>query len=350
MTDSNKFLTLIVSAILIWVFCLLTPVLMPFFVSALLAYLGDPLVDRLEKFKLSRTLSVTLVFSALFIVLLVLLLVLVPMLTAQISALFKRLPDYIDVIQTNVIPFLGNIGVPVEFFDLENIKKSLVNYWTEVGKMAGGVVGYMTQSGLAVLQLVTNLVLIPVVTFYLLRDWDDLVAAFRQKLPRRYSEVVIKLSKECDSMIAAFMRGQLMVMSGLATMYTIGLTLIGLDLALLLGVIAGIVSFVPYLGLIVGIGLAGTAAFLQFHEWLPVFWVVVVFSAAQTIEGMVLTPRFVGEQIGLHPVAVIFAIMAGGQLFGFAGILLALPVTAVMMVLLRYAMQRYVNSPLYFEK
>jgi predicted PurR-regulated permease PerM len=350
MTESNKVLILLISAILIWVFYLLTPVLMPFFVSALLAYLGDPLVDRLEKFKLSRTLSVTIVFSALFIVLLILLLVLVPMLTAQISALLKRLPDYIDVIQASIIPFLSNIGVPVEFFDLETIRKSLVNYWSEVGKMAGGVVGYMTQSGLAVLQLVTNLVLIPVVTFYLLRDWDDLVAAFRHKLPRRYSEVVIKLSKECDLMIAAFMRGQLMVMSGLATMYTIGLTLIGLDLALLLGVIAGIVSFVPYLGLIVGIGLAGTAAFLQFHEWLPVFWVVVVFSVAQTVEGMVLTPRFVGEQIGLHPVAVIFAIMAGGQLFGFTGILLALPVTAVIMVLLRYAMQRYVNSPLYFEK
>jgi predicted PurR-regulated permease PerM len=350
MTESNKVLILLISAILIWVFYLLTPVLMPFFVSALLAYLGDPLVDRLEKFKLSRTLSVTIVFSALFIVLLILLLVLVPMLTAQVSALLKRLPDYIDVIQASIIPFLSNIGVPVEFFDLETIRKSLVNYWSEVGKMAGGVVGYMTQSGLAVLQLVTNLVLIPVVTFYLLRDWDDLVAAFRHKLPRRYSEVVIKLSKECDLMIAAFMRGQLMVMSGLATMYTIGLTLIGLDLALLLGVIAGIVSFVPYLGLIVGIGLAGTAAFLQFHEWLPVFWVVVVFSVAQTVEGMVLTPRFVGEQIGLHPVAVIFAIMAGGQLFGFTGILLALPVTAVIMVLLRYAMQRYVNSPLYFEK
>jgi predicted PurR-regulated permease PerM len=148
-------------------------------------------------------------------------------------------------------------------------------------------------------------------------------------------------------MLAAFIRGQLMVMFALATIYTVGLSFIGLELALLLGVIAGIVSFVPYLGLIVGISLAGAAAFLQFNEWLPVIWVAVVFGVAQAIEGMVLTPRFVGERIGLHPVAVIFAVLAGGQLFGFTGVLLALPVAAVIMVLLRHAHQRYLDSELY---
>jgi predicted PurR-regulated permease PerM len=148
-------------------------------------------------------------------------------------------------------------------------------------------------------------------------------------------------------MLAGFIRGQLMVMLALAIIYTVGLSIIGLELALLLGVVAGVVSFVPYLGLIVGIALSGLAAFFQFGEWLPVVYVAIVFTVAQMIEGMLLTPRFVGERIGLHPVAVIFAVLAGGQLFGFTGVLLALPVAAVVVVLLRHAHQRYVSSQLY---
>jgi len=213
--------------------------------------------------------------------------------------------------------------------------------------MAGDVFGYMTRSGLVILQWLTNLILIPVLTFYLLRDWDDLVARFRELLPRKHADKIIKISGECDDMLAGFLRGQLMVMLALSIMYCIGLTFIGLDLALLIGVIAGIVSFVPYLGLFIGILLAGLAAYLQFQEWLPILWVVLIFGFAQTVEGMFLTPRFVGERIGLHPVAVIFAVMAGGTLFGFVGVLLALPVAAVVMVLLRHAHHRYLNSHLY---
>ncbi|MEX0614583.1 MAG: AI-2E family transporter, partial [Methylophaga sp.] len=165
--------------------------------------------------------------------------------------------------------------------------------------------------------------------------------------PRRHAEKITNLSLECDDMLAGFLRGQLLVMLALSIMYSVGLTLIGLELALLIGVIAGIVSFVPYLGLLVGIVLAGLAAYLQFQEWLPVLYVIGVFSFAQMIEGTVLTPRFVGERIGLHPVAVIFAVMAGGSLFGFIGVLLALPVAAVVMVLIRHGHDRYVNSQLY---
>jgi predicted PurR-regulated permease PerM len=190
-------------------------------------------------------------------------------------------------------------------------------------------------------------VLVPVVTFYLLRDWDLIVARFRELLPRRHAEKFIELTLECDDMLAAFIRGQLMVMFALSTIYTIGLAMIGLELSLLIGIVAGVVSFVPYLGLIVGIGLAGLAAFFQFHEWLPIVMVVLVFGVAQVVEGVVLTPRFVGERIGLHPVAVIFSVLAGGQLFGFIGVLLALPAAAVIMVLLRYAHRRYLTSQIY---
>jgi len=199
----------------------------------------------------------------------------------------------------------------------------------------------------AVLQWLANLILVPVVTFYLLRDWDVIVARFRELLPRRHAAKFIELTLECDDMLAAFIRGQLMVMFALSTIYTIGLALIGLELSLLVGVVAGVVSFVPYLGLIVGIGLAGLAAFFQFHEWLPLVMVVLVFGVAQVLEGVVLTPRFVGERIGLHPVAVIFSVLAGGQLFGFTGVLLALPAAAVIMVLLRHAHRRYLSSQIY---
>lgn len=346
-TDSNKLFLMVATVISGWLFYLLSPVLMPFFISALLAYLADPIVDKLEEKNLSRTLSVSIVFAILFVVTLLLLLVILPLLTSQIGALFKRLPDYLAILQSSVVPWLNSIGLPVEVIDINTLKKALTNYWSEVGQVAGGIFAYMTSSGLALLQWLTNLILVPVVTFYLLRDWDLLVARFRELLPRRHADKFISLSLECDEMLAAFIRGQLMVMFALATIYTIGLAMIGVELSLLLGVVAGVVSFVPYLGLIVGIGVAGLVAFFQFHEWLPVLMVVLVFGVAQVVEGVVLTPRFVGERIGLHPVAVIFSVLAGGQLFGFAGVLLALPVAAVIMVLLRHAHQKYLSSQLY---
>ena len=347
MTDSNKLFLMILAVVSGWVFYQLLPVFMPFFVSALLAYLADPIVDKLESKKLSRTLAVSIVFAALFVVGLILLLIVLPLLTSQIGSLFKRLPDYLLIIQTSVMPWLNSMGLPVESFDINMLKQALTNYWSEVRQVAGGVFGYVTSSGVAVLQWLANLVLIPVVTFYLLRDWDLIVARFRELLPRRHAEKFISMTLECDDMLAAFIRGQLMVMFSLATIYTIGLAIIGLELSLLVGIIAGVVSFVPYLGLIVGIGLAGIAAFFQFHEWLPILMVMLVFGVAQVLEGVVLTPRFVGERIGLHPVAVIFSVLAGGQLFGFAGVLLALPVAAVIMVLLRHAHQRYLSSQIY---
>jgi len=347
MTDTNKILialAFLVSGLLLYQ---LSPVLMPFFMAALLAYLGDPLVDKLEKWKLSRTAAVTVVFAVLFVTLSLIALILLPLLSAQVAALFTNLPGYLTKAQSVIEPWLTSAGLPTDVFNLQTLKQALSNYWSQFGQVAGGVFNYMTRSGFVLLQWLGNLVLIPVLTFYLLRDWDLMVARFRELLPRRYAKKFIELSLQCDDMLAGFIRGQLMVMLALSIIYTAGLSLIGLELALLLGVMAGVVSFVPYLGLIVGIVLAGLAAFFQFGEWFPVAMVVVVFGVAQAIEGMVLTPRFVGERIGLHPVAVIFAVLAGGQLFGFTGVLLALPVAAVVMVLLRHAHQRYVGSQLY---
>lgn len=347
MSDTNKFLLLGLLILSGWLMMELSSVLTPFFIAALLAYLGDPLVDRLENYRLSRTLAVCVVFAIFVLTGMILLLIFIPMLSAQLASLFEKLPAYLDQLQSSLEHVLQRVGLSTDMIDLNTVKTALQDYWSEAGKMAGDVFGYMTRSGLVILQWLTNLILIPVLTFYLLRDWDDLVARFRELLPRKHADKIIKISGECDDMLAGFLRGQLMVMLALSIMYCIGLTFIGLDLALLIGVIAGIVSFVPYLGLFIGILLAGLAAYLQFQEWLPILWVVLIFGFAQAVEGMFLTPRFVGEQIGLHPVAVIFAVMAGGTLFGFVGVLLALPVAAVVMVLLRHAHHRYLNSHLY---
>jgi predicted PurR-regulated permease PerM len=206
----------------------------------------------------------------------------------------------------------------------------------------------VTKSGLSIIAWLGNLVLIPVVTFYLLRDWDILIARIHELLPKQYKSVITKLAKESDQTLSAFLRGQFLVMLVLGLMYSIGLWFIGLELALLIGMMAGLVSFVPYLGFILGIVAASIAMLLQTHELFQLLPVLIVFGIGQVLEGMLLTPLLVGDKIGLHPVAVIFAILAGGQLFGFVGILLALPVAAVIAVVLRHMHGEY-RASAYFD-
>jgi predicted PurR-regulated permease PerM len=203
------------------------------------------------------------------------------------------------------------------------------------------------RSGQALLGWVSFLLLVPVVTFYLLRDWDALVANVNALLPRPLEPRVSMIAREIDAVLAEFLRGQLTVMAVLVIVYVLGLWAVGLDLAFVVGVIAGLVSFVPYLGIIVGVLLAGIASLLQFGDTWHLFGVVAVFTVGQVLEGMVLSPLLVGDRIGLHPVAVIFAVMAGGQLFGFFGVLLALPVAAAVVVLLRHSHDEYRRSSLY---
>jgi predicted PurR-regulated permease PerM len=327
---------------------LLSPILTPFIVAALLAYLGDPLVDRLETWRLPRTLAVTVVFMVILGTLLLLSLLLIPRIEAQLGALAQKLPQYVTWLKQHWLPHLAS-WLPVQQgqTDLESLGRALATHWQGAGGLLSGLWHSLSQSGMALVEWLMNLVLIPVLTFYLLRDWDDLVAAVRALLPRRSEALWVGLARESDEVLGAFLRGQMLVMFALGVIYTSGLWLVGLDFALLIGMFAGLVSFVPYLGLIVGILVAGIASVLQFQGPGELPWVVLVFVIGQLIEGTVLTPRLVGERIGLHPVAVIFAVMAGGQLYGFFGVLLALPVAAVAMVLLRHALTRYRASHLY---
>jgi len=332
-----------------WLLYLLGPVLVPFMAGALLAYLGDPLVDRLEARRFSRTLSVVIVFSVIVLVLLLILLLLVPMLGQQLGVLITKLPAYFAALQSNLIPWLQQFGIEVEAINPEQIFNALRQHWGEAGSIVVNIVSQASASGIALVALFANLLLIPVVTFYLLRDWDILMARIRSVLPRRIEPRVVALASESDEVLGAFLRGQLLVMLALCLIYSLGLWMTGLELALLVGVLAGLVSFVPYLGSIVGVAAAGVAAVMQFNELLPIVLVFIPFVVGQLLEGMVLTPKLVGDRIGLHPVAVIFAVLAGGQLFGFLGVLLALPAAAVVMVLLRHLHDGYLSSALYAE-
>jgi predicted PurR-regulated permease PerM len=260
----------------------------------------------------------------------------------------RKLPGYIDLIQQDMLPQLAaNLGVERETLALGALKEAILKNWQSAGGLLVSVIGDISKSGLVLLAWLGNLVLIPVVTFYLLRDWDLLIARLRNLLPRRVEPIVVSLATECDRVLAEFLRGQLLVMAALGLIYSIGLWIVGLDVALLVGMVSGLASFVPYLGLVLGILLAGIAAYFQFQEFLPLLYVAAVFGVGQLVEGMLLTPILVGDRIGLHPVAVIFAVLAGGQLFGFLGILLALPAAAVVVVLLRHAHRHYLESGLY---
>lgn len=348
LSDSQKWLLLASAVSLAILLYLLSPVLAPFLAAALLAYLGDPLADRLEARKLSRTISVVIVFITLFLVLALLILLLFPMLEHQISYLIGNFPKYIDVIQKHFLPELANkLGLDPAVFDLNSIKQMLNQNLKQAGGLAVMIFSSITQSGLTMLAWLANMVLIPVVTFYLLRDWDILVARIHELLPRKYEPIIAKLARESDDVLAAFLRGQFMVMLALGAVYSIGLWIVGLKLALLIGMMAGLVSFVPYLGFILGIVAASIAILLQTQELMQLIPIFIVFGIGQALEGMLLTPLLVGDRIGLHPVAVIFAVLAGGQLFGFVGILLALPVAAVLAVILRHVHERYKSSSLF---
>ena len=349
LTLARRWQWLLIVAIAGWLLWLLAPVLTPFVFSAMLGWLGDPTVDRLERRGWSRHLAVTFVFCVMALALLVALLLLVPLIERQLITLVESLPRYRDWFVGNLLPWLQErTGMDLMvWLDPDRIIQLIREHWERAGGVAATLLGYLSRSGFALVAWVANIVLIPVLTFYFLRDWDLLVERVAALVPRDHIQTVRRLAHESDLVLGAFLRGQFSVMLALGALYAIGLWAVGLDLGLLIGVIAGLVSFVPYLGPATGVVLGVIAAMVQFGTWQHVGMVLGVFGVGQVVESYWLTPRLVGDRIGLHPVAVIFAIMAGGQLFGFLGVLLALPVAAVANVLLRYAHERYTHSRLY---
>lgn len=329
-------------------FYFLSPVLTPFVIAAMFAYLFDPLADVLERWKLSRTTAVSIVFLALSFVVVLILLLLIPYLSRQVAAFIGHLPQWLAWMENVAVPWLHErFELDFEMPDMQKLIAVLQDNWKEAGGIATTVVAGISKSGFAVISWITRLVVIPVAFFYLLRDWDVMIAKIHDLLPRSIEPIVSRLARESDETLSAFVRGQLSVMIVLGILYAIGLWAVGIDVGPLIGLIAGLISFVPYLGSITGILMGVIAALVQYGDVTHVVLVVTVFVIGQLMEGYVLVPRLVGEKIGLHPVAVIFAVLAGGELFGFLGVLLALPVASVLMVLLRYANERYRASQLY---
>jgi predicted PurR-regulated permease PerM len=335
------------AVLLLW---LLGPVLTPFVVAAVMAYALNPLVNRLDALmrgKMPRVIAVVLVELLFIVAMLAVLLLIVPILTKQLPLLREQIPVLFDNIHAWLKPLLAQFGVKLTF-DFEHVKDFILKYLnTNAEESLGSVLSSVKLGGSVALAIVGNVVLIPVVLFYLLIDWDNFVARAQAFVPPRMRAGFDSFTNEADAVLGQYLRGQLLVMLALAVFYSVGLALFGLDLAWPIGIFTGLAVFVPYLGFGLGLVLALLSGLLQFASIKALLMVSVVYGAGQLVESFFLTPRFVGERIGLHPVAVIFALLAFGQLFGFVGVLVALPASAVLLVAMRRVQANYMASALY---
>ena len=334
---------------------LLGPVLTPFVVAAVLAYALTPLVERLDRLgrgRLPKVVVVVVVEVLFLLVLLSLLLLMVPILAKELPLLREQVPVLAERLNTQLAPWLAKFGIKLTL-DVASIKAFVLKYLNaNVEDLFGSLMASLKLGGSVALAIVGNVVMIPVVLFYLLMDWHRFVAQVVDLVPRRLRAGYDSFTAEADTVLGQYLRGQLLVMLILAVFYSLGLALFGLDLALPIGIFTGLAVFVPYLGFGVGLVLATLAGLLEFTSdgggaLKAVLMVAVVFGAGQLLEGFFLTPRLVGERIGLHPLAVIFALLAFGQLFGFVGVLVALPASAVLLVAIRRVRSGYLASRLY---
>ena len=345
---------LIISAIFAFILYLLLPVLTPFLVAGILAYICDPLVDRLclvgtQKTKIGRTLATVLVMAGLLGIVVLLFIIIVPLLQKESLLIAARLPSAIQNIRLLVEPWLQqHFGINFAI-DSTQIQSIISKNWRTAGGLLGDALRLAGSNSLALINMLANVLLLPVVLFYLLRDWDKFMASIAELIPREWQSKTCSVAREVDQVLSEFLRGQVTVMVIMSIFYVLGLWFVGLDMALAIGILAGMLGFVPYLGAALGLGLAVLVAVLQFTSLGQVLPVLMVFGLGQLLESMVVTPKLVGDRIGLHPVVVIFALLAGGQLFGFSGVLLALPVSAAIAVGLRHTKDNYLNSDTYLN-
>lgn len=343
---------LIPVALFIAVLVLLGPVLTPFIVAAILAYVLNPGVDwltrrRIGKWRISR------VWASLFVmlltggVLMLLVLIVIPVLQKEWPLLQEKFPSFFARLTQWLGPQFQALGIDIQL-DFESIKQMMnKQFASSREEIARSILTSARVGGAVLLGWLANLFLIPIVLFYLLVDWPMLLQRVTQIIPRRWLVKTLSLAREVDLLLAQYLRGQLLVMLLLAVYYTIVLTFAGIDVALPVGIITGLLVFIPYLGFGLGLILALIAALLQFNGWYGIGVVAVIYGIGQILESFFLTPRLVGQSIGLHPLAVIFALLAGGQLFGFVGVLLALPISAIISVGLKHLYIYYCNSSFY---
>jgi predicted PurR-regulated permease PerM len=322
---------------------LIRSILLPFIVGILIAYLLDPAADKLEEWGCSRGIATTILTGIFFAAVIIFLLAITPLLANQISGLIADLPGYIENFRLFLLSKLQHLPLPINWnheFDMHALSEKLLN-------SGQSLTSSIIQSGVALINVISLLIITPVVSFYLLRDWDKMTAQIDELLPQRHAGIIRQQFKEIDRTLAGFIRGQLNVMLILGSFYAIALYLLGLKYAVIIGILAGLLIIIPYVGTFIG-GISSVGiALIQFDSLGLVGAVLAIFIIGQMLEGYYLTPKLVGDRVGLHPVWIIFGMMAGGALFGFAGILIAVPVSAIIGVLMRFAIDQYEDSDLY---
>jgi predicted PurR-regulated permease PerM len=341
---------LLIALLAVLALWLLGRVLTPFVVAAVLAYALTPLVDRLDALgrgRMPRIIAVAIVELLLILALVLLMLMVVPIMAKEVPLIREQLPFLFDKLNATLSPWLEQLGITIPL-DLASLKAQLVRYLSANFEDAiGSIFSSLKVGGGVALIVIGYAVLIPVALFYLLLDWKQIVARVLVLVPPRARASVDSFTTEADQVLGQYLRGQLLVMLTMAVFYSTGLALFGLDLALPIGVFTGLAMFVPYVGFGIGLVLAVIAGILQFASIKALVMVAAVYGSGQVIEGFYLTPRLVGQRIGLHPLVVIFALLAFGQLFGFVGVLVALPASAVLFVAIRRLRDGYMASKLY---
>jgi predicted PurR-regulated permease PerM len=326
---------------------LLKPILMPFLLAGVLAYIGNPMVDRLQTLGAPRTVGVLALLLLLSGILIGLVLIVLPLLIDEGEILVERLPEGMALANEKLAPWLRErFGVRLRL-DPASLRKFAVSNWDSVQTILEQLLQSLKIGGMALLGMAINLLLTPVVMFYLLLDWHSMRHRLGSIVPRPWKGKIVQMAEDIDDVLSQFLRGQLLVMLALAVYYSFALWLADLPSALAIGLLTGMLVFIPYIGFATGFLLALLVAALQFSGWEPIFAVLVVYGIGQFLESFLLTPFLVGERIGLHPLTVIFALMAFGQIFGFFGVLLALPASAALLVGLREVRQLYLVSPFY---
>ena len=338
-------------ALILWVLYLLKPVVLPFIAAFLVAYLFSPLVDKLHRIGLPRWLSIGIVFIGIGVIVTLAIWYVVPLVWQQLIYARDSIPAGIHWLNYTFLPWVSQtFNVEAMEIDTEQISKVVMEYiqTNYSADSIQSVVLRVAQSGLNFIQIGGVVVLIPIIAFYFLLDWDRMLESLRRLIPRHYEKTTLGIVGECHNVLGAFVKGQFLVMFLLGVVYAVGLQLIGLEVGLIIGMVAGLASIIPYLGFGVGIIAAVIATLFQFGiDWTHLALVIIVFMIGQAIEGYILQPFLLGDKIGLSPVAVVFAVLAGAQLAGFLGMLIALPVAAVIVVLLRHARECYEKSRLY---
>lgn len=346
-TQQRSFIWLGILGGLLLVLWALGDVLLPFVAGFVLAYFLDPVCDWLQRRGLSRVMATTLVTLGFLLVAALALGLLAPMLYGQLTDFLSRLPHYIEILHDRAAPLLHWASERLGLGGDDAMSEAATGQIGDAAKMGGQLLARLASGLGAAVGALSVVAITPIVTFYLLRDWDRIVAKIDGWLPRKHAPTIREQARRADRALAGFVRGQFLVCLILGTFYAAALTLAGLDFGLIVGLVAGLISFIPYVGSLVGLVLSVGMAMVQFDDWTSVMIVAGIFFAGQAVEGNVLTPKLVGDRVNVPAVWIIFALLAGGSLFGFVGVLLAVPMAAVIGVAVRFVLERYLDSPLY---